>query len=161
MSIQTHWNYILRWSPRRQKMLENALFVLYIITLKTLQDFYFILRRVKIYFGLSRPRPGARVQEKFKGVKRMTSKREGAFWNPYELGFLWTLSTLSGLYMQDCLSHIQCLHGIRKRHFSTSSWVTKRLLWVYAGPWIAGGAGVWGLNFIPHLIPLPCEYKIY
>lgn len=121
MSIQTHWNYILRWSPRRQKMLENALFVLYIITLKTLQDFYFILRRVKIYFGLSRPRPGARVQEKFKGVKRMTSEREGAFWNPYELGFLWTLSTLSGLYMQDCLSHIQCLHGIRKRHFSTSS----------------------------------------
>lgn len=59
----------------KSKKTENALFVLYIITLKTLQDFYFILWRVKIYFGLSRPRPGARVQGKFKGVKRMTSEK--------------------------------------------------------------------------------------
>lgn len=70
----------------KSKKIENASFFLYVVTLKTLQDFYFILWGIKMYFCLSRPRPVARVQGKLKGVKRMTSEREGVYWNS-ELGF--------------------------------------------------------------------------
>lgn len=63
----------------KSKKIENASFFLYVVTLKTLQDFYFILWGIKMYFCLSRPRPVARVQGKLKGVKRMTSEREGVY----------------------------------------------------------------------------------
>lgn len=160
MSTQTHGNDILRWNQRSQK---NALFVLYIVTVKNLQDFSFSLWRLKTYFFLSRPRPEAGVERKSKGVKKMRSERDGAYWHPYELDFIWAAFTLSGLYMQDCLSHIQCLHGIRKRiylppHFT--SYKKSPLLGLYS-PINTGWPGMWGVNFILHLVPLLWKYKIY
>lgn len=64
-----------------------------------------------MHFCISRPRPGARVQGKFKGVKEMTSEREKRLVEVHEeLGSICKTA-----------SHIQCLHWIRKRYFSASS----------------------------------------